>query len=206
VSREVTALAPTAARSADLYERCRRGDEDAWAEVYARALAALARRRVNHAKAEDIASATVLKLLPVVKRNGVKDPVAFPAYVAIVAVRLFFDDRRAPYERDRLWNDPDDAGLMPLDRAGDPGPDPLARASVRERWAVFIGAVSRLPEQCRTTLRAYFEHIHLDPRGSYKTLEQALRSKRGSIASRVTRCLDALLEDPVVRRLVGTPQ
>lgn len=202
VTRATRSPTRDATGSVNLYDRCRLGDESAWAEVYARAIAAVKRCRVSQAEAEDIAGDAVLKLVKVVRAGKVKDPVAFPAYVGVVAVRLFYDRRRSPDQRDRVWNEPDETGLTILERAVDPDPDPAKVASVRERFAALLAALGRLPAACQTVLRAYFQHIHLDAGGSYRTLERALRSNRGTIASRVTRCMDELLDDESLRNLL----
>lgn len=199
---------PSAAggNGASLYHRCLSWDDGAaWAEVRAIALS-VARRRGGRvaSEAEDIANAVVLKLLEDGALEKVKDPAAFRGYVAVIAAREVTDRLRAPSHVRRVHqrDDSEDSDAI-LTRNPDPAPDALQVAADREAWAIVYEELSRMSEASRKVLLTYVRHILLDPQGSYETLTRALKAKRGTISSQVTRCLDRLLENPRVRAALG---
>lgn len=192
---------------AALYRRCRLGDELAWAEVYSLALS-IARRRGRGIQDEmtDIAADVVEKLLQPGELDRINDPAAFRGYIATITVRKVLDKLRSPGQRRRVWAQAEwEEGEDPVFDQPDGDPLPLSVVADRQAWAIVEAALARLAPACREVLIAYIEHILLDPEGSYKSLERALKAKRGTISSRVTRCLDEILKDPRVCSALGIP-
>lgn len=181
---------------AELWRRCRTGDEAAWTEVYNLTLrmARVRCRAVPH-EAEDVAQEVVEKLCRGAL-GAVADPDSFHGYVAVMAARAATDRLRSPWRRRRVVpsgeSDRQDQNDDPVDRQADAQPDPGEVTSAGEAWAMFKAELARLPEESQVVLRAYVEHIFLDPHGSYKTLVKALGSNRGAVSSKVTRGLDQL--------------
>jgi RNA polymerase sigma factor (sigma-70 family) len=177
-------------------------------EVFTLAFDIVRRRgRAVLVEAEDIASEVVEQLLDPVELDRIREPAAFRGYVATLTVRRIFDRLRSPARKRRVAEHSDagqDDGLTVGSR--DPNAGPPDVAGGREAWGIVLEALERMSETCRTVLLAYIEHLFLDPKGSYLTLTRALKCTRGTVSSRVRRCLDKLLEDRRVRSALGLPE
>jgi RNA polymerase sigma factor (sigma-70 family) len=176
---------------ADLVERCRTGDEDAWRELverfsrYVYAIAVQAYRLADH-EAEEVFQETFVRAHEHLER--LRDDSALRPWLAQLTRRLCVDRLRAR-GRERPAEEIPDAGdedvLERLDQA----------LTVR-------AALERLPDHCREILDRFFARDQ-----SYQTIGSELELPPGTIASRIARCLarlrEALREDaPVPARQV----
>lgn len=168
-----------------LVARCRRADAEAWNELverFSRYVYAIAVRgfRLGREDAEDVFQdvfAKVYEQLPRLKSDD-----SFRPWLAQLTRSTCVDRMRArrdvPVDEIDVDVDVDDA-IAELDRALD----------VRE-------ALSRLPEACREILDRFFARDE-----SYRTIAAALELPPGTIASRISRCLEKLrleMEDPAL--------
>jgi RNA polymerase sigma factor (sigma-70 family) len=176
---------------ADLVERCRTGDEDAWRELverfsrYVYAIAIQAYRLADH-EAEEVFQETFVRAHEHLER--LRDDSALRPWLAQLTRRLCVDRLRAR-GRERP------ADEMP--EAGDE--DVLERL---DEALTVRAALERLPDHCREILDRFFARDQ-----SYQTIGGELELPAGTIASRIARCLarlrEALREDvPVPARQV----
>jgi RNA polymerase sigma-70 factor (ECF subfamily) len=162
---------------AHLVARCRAGDHDAWCElverfsryVYAIAVQAF---RLPPADADDVFQEVFARTYQHLGR--LRDESAIRPWLAQLTRRLCIDHLRAgareqPADEDLDVGGADDT-LERLDEA----------LSVHE-------ALAALPDHCREILDRFFARDE-----SYRTIGQALDLPSGTIASRISRCLDKL--------------
>jgi len=173
-------------------------------EVRAFAIAVVRRQgRVAAEEAEDIANDVIEKLLQPGALDDVRNPKAFKGYVAIIAVRVVRDRFRSPWHRDRVVaGEGDDPTENPIGLVPDSHPSIERIAESRRTLEVVMAELAKLSPECQRVLAAYFQHILLDPQGSYATLTAALGLKRGTVSSRVKRCIDKLLQTPSVQAVL----
>jgi RNA polymerase sigma factor (sigma-70 family) len=163
---------------AELIARCRAGDDAAWAQLverfarYVHAILTRAYRLAPHV-AEDTFQdvfARVYEQLP-----KLRDDAAFRPWLAQLTRRLAIDAlRAAAHER------PDDGELIEyLDIAAD---DAIAEL---EQALTVRAALVDLPEHCADVLDRFFARDE-----SYATIGAALGIPAGTIASRISRCLE----------------
>ena len=160
-----------------LVGRCREGDPDAWRELvarFSRLVHGIAVRayRLEHHDAEDVFQEVFARTYE--HLDELRDARAIRAWIAQLTRRLAIDRLRAR-SREHLAEDPlaegvDDAALAALDEA----------LTVRE-------ALERLPEPCRQVLDQFFAEDR-----SYNSISAQLGIPEGTIASRISRCLEKL--------------
>ncbi|MFI4917268.1 MAG: RNA polymerase sigma factor [Phycisphaerales bacterium JB060] len=167
---------------AQLLERCRGGDQRAWAELVQELgpLVFAVARRVGLAEdqCEDAAQATFAALAS--KLGTIREPEALPGWLATTARREAIRLSRAAAKRQGtpLAGDP---------QAADGGPD-LEALETHHRLRT---ALDQLGPACRNLLRAlYFEGSTPDYRGVAERLGVAV----GSIGPTRQRCLAKLAE------------
>ncbi len=164
---------------AAIVERCRGGDEEAWAalvdatadDIY-RLAVSFTRRR---SEAEDLTQEVYLRLWQNLHRW--EAGTSFRAWAFRVARNLFIDAyRRAVHERKATWVDPEFlAGLPGSD-------DPHALAVRRQRLELARAALARLPEELsRVLLLRDFADW------SYEELAEELGLPLGTVKSRLNR-------------------
>jgi RNA polymerase sigma-70 factor (ECF subfamily) len=162
---------------AELVARLRDGDEAAWRELvdrfsrYVYAIAVQAYRLPPH-DAEDVFQDVFARVYE--RLDSLRDDDALRPWIAQLTRRLCIDRLRAgtrerPAEEE-LPDRPADDVLTELDEAFD----------VHE-------ALKGLPENCRDILDRFFAQDE-----SYRTIGNALSLPAGTIASRISRCLDKL--------------
>jgi RNA polymerase sigma factor (sigma-70 family) len=162
---------------AELVARCRDGDEAAWRELverfsrYVYAIAVQAFRLSPH-DAEDVFQDVFARVYE--RLDSLRDDDALRPWIAQLTRRLCIDrlrsgSREQPAEEE-LPDQPADDVLEELDDAFD----------VHE-------ALAGLPENCRDILDRFFAQDE-----SYRTIGDALSLPAGTIASRISRCLEKL--------------
>ena len=170
---------PPTLTDAELVQRCREGDADAWAElvnrfsryVYAGCVKGF---RLGDEDAEDVFQEVFTRVYT--RLDTLRDDAAVRPWIAQLTRRLCLDTL-ASGSREQ----PADVELTPeqertleeLDEASD----------VREALAV-------LPEPCREILDRFFARDQ-----SYRTISAELDLPSGTIASRIARCLRKLRDE-----------
>lgn len=192
---EAAARGP-AALSADLTDaqlvaRCRDGDDDAWRDLverFSRYVYAISVQgfRLSQHDAEDIFQEVFAR---VYERLGtLREDEAIRPWIAQLTRRLCIDRMRsgaheAGTDIEDLPEIPDEEVLVQLEEAFD-----------------VHAALTKLPEQCREILDRFFAKDE-----SYRTIGQALQLPAGTIASRISRCLDRLRDVFAGRNEPGRP-
>jgi RNA polymerase sigma factor (sigma-70 family) len=174
---------------AALVARCRAGEDEAWRELverfsrYVYAIAVQAFGLVEH-DAEDVFQEVFARTYE--RLDGLRDDAAIRPWLAQLTRRLCIDCLRAgaregPEEVESLLDAAEDR-LAELDEALD----------VRE-------ALAQLSADCREILDRFFARDQ-----SYRTIGEELAIPPGTIASRISRCLDRL-RGVIEGRKVGAP-
>jgi RNA polymerase sigma-70 factor (ECF subfamily) len=169
---------------AELVRRCRNGDAGAWAELverYSRYVYAIAIQafRLPHQDAEDVFQDVFAKAYEHLAR--LRDDAALRPWLAQLTRNACVDRLRvAPREEAR-----DDVEPPGLDETLAHLDDALA---VRD-------ALGRLSPDCREVLDRFFARDE-----SYRTIGAALGIPSGTIASRISRCLEHLREEFLGRK------
>ena len=163
---------------AELVERCRAGESDAWGllvERYSRYVYAIAVRgfRLPEQEAEDVFQDVFLRIYE--RLGSIRDEGALRPWIAQVARRVCLDRlaaaRSAP-EQAELDEAAGVAAISDLDEA----------LAVHE-------ALRQLDERCRELLDRFFARDE-----PYRVIADALDLPMGTVASRISRCLDRLRE------------
>ncbi len=170
-----TPLRPAAAPT-DLVERCRRGDRDAWRELvaeYSRYVYAIIMRgyRLPESDAEDVFQDVFARVFE--RLETLRDDDALRGWIAQVTRNLCTDHLR----RARTHEELTEATVTDVDDRLDDLDEALA---VRQ-------ALTRVPAGCAEILDRFF--CRDEP---YRTISAALGIPAGTIASRISRCLERL--------------
>jgi RNA polymerase sigma-70 factor (ECF subfamily) len=177
---------------AELVARCRAGDHDAWKQLverfsrYVYAICVQAFRLSEH-DAEDVFQDVFTKVYEHLGR--LRDDDAIRPWIGQLTRRTCIDKLRSG-SREQVADDVEPQGVD----------DTLAMLD--EALAVH-DAMAELPENCREILDRFFAQDE-----SYRTIGDALELPAGTIASRISRCLEklkALLEEsaPAPRPVAG---
>jgi RNA polymerase sigma-70 factor (ECF subfamily) len=175
-------MAALAGSDADLVARCRAGDAAAWNELverfsrYVYAICAQGFRLSEH-DAEDVFQDVFTRVYTHLDR--LRDDDAFRPWLAQLTRRTCIDRLRSG-SREVLTEDVE------------PGDLDETISQLDESLAVHE-AMAAMTENCREILDRFFAHDE-----SYRTIGEALDLPAGTIASRISRCLDklkALLEE-----------
>ncbi len=181
-AREAAPRSP-AALSAELSDArlvalCRGGDEDAWSTLverfsrYVYAIAVQAFRLPEH-DAEDVFQEVFARVFE--RLDTLREDDAVRPWIAQLTRRLCIDRLRAG-SREVVA----DTEELP------DGPDEDVLAQIEEAFDVHE-ALAGLPEHCREILDRFFARDE-----SYRAIGEALELPAGTIASRISRCLDKL--------------
>ena len=181
-AREAAPRSP-AALSAELSDArlvalCRGGDEDAWSTLverfsrYVYAIAVQAFRLPEH-DAEDVFQEVFARVFE--RLDTLREDDAVRPWIAQLTRRLCIDRLRAgsrevAADNEELPDAPDEDVLAQLEEAFD-----------------VHDALARLSENCRDILDRFFARDE-----SYRAIGEALELPAGTIASRISRCLDKL--------------
>ena len=163
--------------TAGLLERCREGDEEAWAELvrrYSRYVHAIARQayRLGEEDAEDVFQEVYARLY--VHLGELRDEDGLRPWIGQVTRRLCIDRLRALKRR------PEGA------EAEESGAVDEALGQIE--LALDVDAAMRtLPEACYEILDRFFRRDE-----AYDVIGRALGIPSGTIASRISRCLGRL--------------
>ena len=170
---------PEALTDAQLVERCRAGDRDAWntlVERFSRYVYAISVKgfRLGDEDAEDVFQDVFTRVYT--HLDTLRDDAALRPWIAQLTRRLCLDTiakrgREHPAEE-----------LVADEGAGD-------FAEIEEAFEVRE-AVTTLPESCQEILDRFFARDQ-----SYKTISSELDIPAGTIASRIARCLGKLRDE-----------
>jgi len=184
-------LTEHAATDAALVQRCRAGDDAAWRELvdrFSRYVYAIAVQgfRLPQQDAEDVFQEVFARVYE--RLGSLRDDEAVRPWIAQLTRRLCIDrlragSRESDADLDELPEVPADDVLESLEQAFD----------VHE-------ALAELPENCRQILDRFFARDE-----SYRTIGDDLGLPAGTIASRISRCLDKLRDAFEGRNLPSTP-
>jgi RNA polymerase sigma-70 factor (ECF subfamily) len=161
---------------AELVERCRAGDSEAWntlVERFSRYVYAICVQgfRLQPHDAEDVFQDVFTKVYEQLGR--LRDAAAFRPWLAQLTRRVCIDHLRA-------------AGRGPVELETDPvAPDDVL-ATLDEALTVRSG-LARLSADCREILDRFFARDE-----SYRSISDDLGLPAGTIASRISRCLERL--------------
>ena len=155
---------------AQLVERCRAGDADAWNELverYSRYIYAIAVRgfRMSDEDAEDVFTRIYTRL------DSLRDDSALRPWIAQLTRRRCLDAVAAKRE-------------VPAEEVTEEGSSDLS--DVEEAFEIRE-ALAELSEPCQDILDRFFTRDQ-----SYKTIADELEIPSGTIASRIARCLGRL--------------
>jgi RNA polymerase sigma factor (sigma-70 family) len=172
---------PTAASDAALVARCRSGDDQAWRELverFSRYVYAIATRAYGlpERDAEDVFQEVFARAYE--RLDSVRDDEAIRAWLGQLTRHLAIDRLRAA------------ARERPSEAPAFERPDPRDEIQEIESALTVHDALARLPERCRELLDRFFARDQ-----SYRTLGEVLGLAPGTIASRISRCLDRLGEE-----------
>ena len=168
---------------AALVARCRRGDQQAWCELverFSRYVYAIATQgfRLSDADAEDVFQEVFARTYEHLDR--LRDDGAIQPWLAQMTRRLAIDRLRAA-KREQVAAEIEPAGVdETLERLDD-------------AMAVHEG-LAELSDECREILDRFFARDE-----SYRTIGDALDIPPGTIASRISRCLEKLKAELVGR-------
>jgi RNA polymerase sigma-70 factor (ECF subfamily) len=175
---------------AELVARCRGGDQDAWKRLverfsrYVYAIAVQAFRLPEH-DAEDVFQEVFARTYEHLAR--LRDDAAIRPWLAQLTRRLCIDRIRASRREEQTVEDVDEAvvedAIERLDEA----------LLVRE-------ALARVGEGCREILDRFFARDE-----SYRTIAEGLEIPPGTVASRISRCLEKLRGELEGRNSVPAP-
>jgi RNA polymerase sigma-70 factor (ECF subfamily) len=161
---------------AELVARCRTGDDEAWRELverfsrYVYAIAVQAFRLPEH-DAEDVFQEVFARTYE--RLESLRDDAAIRPWLAQLTRRLCIDTLRG------------EAREEPVE---EPEPPAVEQALERLDEALDLrDALGRLTGDCREILDRFFARDE-----SYRTIGEALDIPSGTIASRISRCLDKL--------------
>jgi RNA polymerase sigma factor (sigma-70 family) len=182
-------MSPVALSDADLVAGCRRGDDAAWRELverFARYVYAIVTRAygLRDSDAEDVFQEVFARAYE--RLDTLRDDSAIRPWIAQMTRRLCVDRKRSSAREV-----PQDPGDLDLGAADD------AIAEIDEAVTVQ-DALVHLPEECQELLDRFFARDQ-----SYRTLGEVLRLPAGTIASRISRCLDKLAKE---LRKIGHPR
>jgi RNA polymerase sigma factor (sigma-70 family) len=186
-----TELTEHAAADAALVQRCRAGDADAWRELverFSRYVYAIAVQgfRLPQQDAEDVFQEVFARVFE--RLGSLRDDEALRPWIAQLTRRLCIDRLRAGSRES-------DADLDDLPEL--PAEDALAK--LEEAFDVHE-ALAELPENCQQILDRFFARDE-----SYRTIGDQLGLPAGTIASRISRCLDKLRDSFEGRNLPPAP-
>jgi RNA polymerase sigma-70 factor (ECF subfamily) len=167
---------------AELVARCRAGDAEAWNELverFSRFVFAICVRgfRLPEADAEDVFQDVFAKTFE--QLQSLRDDGAIRPWIAQLTRRACIDRLRASRE-------------TPVAEMDDSAADSLAEIDRAMDIQLALGA---LPEACGEILDRFFTRDE-----TYRTIGEELGLPAGTIASRISRCLEKLkaaMEDPV---------
>ena len=165
---------------ARLVARCRQGDEEAWralVERFSRYVYAIAIQafRLSEQDAEDVFQEVFARVFE--RLDTLREDEAVRPWIAQLTRRLCIDRLRSGGREFAA-----DADDLPETAADD------VLAQLEEAFDVH-DALAGLPEHCREILDRFFARDE-----SYRAIGEALELPAGTIASRISRCLEKLRE------------
>jgi RNA polymerase sigma-70 factor (ECF subfamily) len=175
---------------AELVARCRGGDQDAWKRLverfsrYVYAIAVQAFRLPEH-DAEDVFQEVFARTYEHLAR--LRDDAAIRPWLAQLTRRLCIDRIRASRREEQTVEDVDEAVVE----------DAIERL---DEALLVHEALARVGEGCREILDRFFARDE-----SYRTIAEGLEIPPGTVASRISRCLEKLRGELEGRNSVPAP-
>ena len=163
---------------AQLVERIRTGDQDAWRDLverfsrYVYAIAVQVYRLPEH-DADDVFQEVFTRVYE--RLDQLRDPAAIRPWIAQLTRRVAVDRLR-------------EGSRVVLDEDVEPQGADDSMDRIEDAWDVRA-ALSALSEPCQEVLDRFFARDE-----SYRTIGEALEIPSGTIASRISRCLTQLRE------------
>ena len=173
-----------------LVGRCRAGDNEAWRELvnrFSRYVYAIAIQvfRLPRQDAEDVFQEVFARTYE--RLETLRDDAAIRPWIGQLTRRLSIDRLRA------------NARVELTDEELEPPEADETLARLDEALSVHE-ALARLPERCQEIVDRFFARDE-----SYRTIGEALGLPAGTIASRISRCLQKLREELEGRKLDADP-
>ena len=165
---------------AEIVARCRGADEAAWSELvdrFSRYVYAITTRvyRLRGEDSEDVFQEVFARAFQ--HLNELRDDAAIRAWIGQTTRRLAVDRLRSLAREDVTESEVEPAEVE------------SAFEKLEEALTVH-DSLARLPEHCREILDRFFARDE-----SYRAIGEALSIPAGTIASRISRCLEKLRED-----------
>jgi RNA polymerase sigma-70 factor, ECF subfamily len=169
--------------SQSMVDRCRRGDRDAWRDLvseYSRYVYAIILRgyRLPESDAEDVFQDVFARVFE--RLETLRDDDALRGWIAQVTRNLCSDHLRRAHQHEEF----SDATVTELDE----------RLTDLDQALAVRQALGRLQAGCADILDRFFCQDQ-----SYRTISAALGLPAGTIASRISRCLERLRQEMVGR-------
>src|SRR5262245_2006888 len=181
---------------ADLVERARKGDQDAWRQLHDRytpfVWAICHRYRVSREDGLDVHQTVWLRVWE--KLDSLQRPDAFTGWLATITQRECLRAAQIAHKRE------DKQHVLDFDRgAGDESVAIGQELELAERQAALRAAFAELPEHCRSLLLMLMEDTSL----SYAEIAARLCVPIGRIGPTRGRCLAKLRRSPHLKGFLG---
>jgi RNA polymerase sigma factor (sigma-70 family) len=183
--------------STNLYQRCLRGDEDAWEYIHNFVHFIVGRKcRTLRFNIDDMAQEIVYHLLNK-GIDSVKNPAAFCGYIKKVTTNYICDRfRKKILFTVSLDNRYDDD--RPVWEPASPAPGPLALTMERNLSELIDKGIALLSQKCQEALNGYIAWKKDGKYADYEDLARSMGLKVSTLSSRVTRCLEKLINIPEI--------
>ena len=177
-------MADRAEDDADLVQRARAGDSDAWEKLVdrlgSRVWAVARAQGLSRADADDVFQVTWMRL--VTHLDSIREPGRVGAWLAVTARHESFRVLRRNGRQIPTGDDDDFEDALGIDQPLDAG------VLANERQKAVWDAVATLPPHCQRLLRL----LMADPPFTYEQITELLDIRPGSIGPTRGRCLEKL--------------
>lgn len=187
----------------DLYERCCKMDQTAWAYLYNYVLSITRWPRWNLGhESEDIAQTVALSLM----EKGLellKEETSFRSFVKRVTVNRILDHykKKKGVPLSSEGQVMDKSGKNPQATLGSSDPGPEDHVGARGALSVFLSILKDLPEYCRRVIKRYMAY-QMGEILSYEEMAQGLNLSVSTVGVQIKRCKDMIRQDERFRDLL----
>ena len=182
-------------KGSELYQRCQKKDEEAWAYLYSWCQKRASRKLPN--LAEDVAQLVCVKLLDK-GLDSVKNPKAFYGFMATAVDRAVIDALRKTGREVSLDNPisgDEAAGASFGDQMPGKEPAPDRQAAARKALSELSRAIEELPGYCSEVMPLYVRY-KLGLEENYETMANRLGVPINTLSVQIRRCLQGLKKMP----------